>query len=163
MDVWICCQCGSSNHTANSPERCPICSHFRDSYCRTGRTGFASGSRAPNPHSHRTTAPQSSPTRATLSSETPVARNGISGYHQVSRPLGYPSVSTLTTGQNPPRQAGGTGSRHHARTPMMVAHSMVGWWVCHCCRHLNNPNLCAGRCLCGHDRCGTCAPAMGRL
>ena len=163
MDVWTCCQCRSPNHDASSPERCPICGHFRDSYCVTGRRVFASASRAPNPQSYRTMAPPSSPRPATLSSETPIARGGISGYHQVSRPLGYRSLPTSTAGQNPPPQAVGTSSRHHSRSLMMASHSMTGWWVCHCCKHLNNPNLCAGRCLCGHDRCGSCAPAMGRL
>ena len=163
MDVWTCCQCRSSNHIANSPERCPICGHFRDSYCRIGRRVAAGPSRGPNPQSYRTMAPPLSPRPATLSSKTPVARNAISGYHEVSRPLGYPSVHSAATGQHPPPQAGGTSNRHHARTPMMEAPSMAGWWFCHCCNHLNNPRLCAGRCtICGHDKCGTCAPALGR-
>ena len=107
MDVWTCCQCRSSNHIANSPERCPICGHFRDSYCRIGRRVVAGPSRGPNPQSYRTMAPPLSPRPATLLSETPVARSGISGYHQASRPLGYPSVQSATTGQHPPPQAGG--------------------------------------------------------
>ena len=32
-DVWICCQCNSANHIANSPECCPVCGHFRDNQC----------------------------------------------------------------------------------------------------------------------------------
>ena len=32
-DVWVCCQCKSANLAANSPERCPVCSHYQCSMC----------------------------------------------------------------------------------------------------------------------------------
>ena len=32
-DVWTCCQCSAENLTANAPERCPICAHFKDDSC----------------------------------------------------------------------------------------------------------------------------------
>ena len=32
-DVWTCCQCHSVNLTANSPERCPVCEHFKGDHC----------------------------------------------------------------------------------------------------------------------------------
>ena len=32
-DVWTCCQCSAENLTANSPERCPICAHYKDDSC----------------------------------------------------------------------------------------------------------------------------------
>ena len=145
MDVWICCQCRSPNHIANSPERCPVCSHYRDSYCRIGRTVSAGAVQAPNVQYYRTMPPPTIPGPAAHISATSVARSGTSGFYQMSKPLDYWSVSSST------------------RSPTMAAHSMSGWWICHCCNNLNNPKLCAGRCICGHDRCASCAPAMGRL
>ena len=32
-DVWNCCQCNSANLMANSPDRCPVCEHFRCRLC----------------------------------------------------------------------------------------------------------------------------------
>ncbi len=37
---------------------------------------------------------------------------------------------------------------------------MAGWWYCCRCSNLNNPDLCGGRCICGHtgpcERCTRC-------
>ena len=33
--VWRCCQCGSPNAAACSPDRCPVCGHRRSSCCPT--------------------------------------------------------------------------------------------------------------------------------
>ena len=33
LDVWSCCQCASPISTANSPEQCPVCGHFRCNSC----------------------------------------------------------------------------------------------------------------------------------
>lgn len=35
-DVWNCCGCSANNLTANSPDRCPVCSHYRCGYCTVG-------------------------------------------------------------------------------------------------------------------------------
>lgn len=35
-DVWTCCQCDAANYMINSPERCPICAHFKCTMCNVG-------------------------------------------------------------------------------------------------------------------------------
>jgi hypothetical protein len=38
--------------------------------------------------------------------------------------------------------------------------SLRGWWVCHKCDSMNNPELCQGRCtICNHTKCNQCRSA----
>ena len=32
-DVWTCCECDAANYVENSPDRCPICAHYKCRQC----------------------------------------------------------------------------------------------------------------------------------
>jgi len=94
-----------------------------------------------NPPTNLQTVVPSSPTLA--SSSSPRAPS----LSRLASPFSHPSPSHLPYRTH----------THNASAPSRP--SMAGWW--YCCRdsHLNNPALCGGRCLCGHDRCEKCRAA----
>jgi hypothetical protein len=72
--------------------------------------------------------------------------------YAVSGMGGWPS--STTPGEDIPARA----SAHiQKRTTLASRPSMAGWWYCHRCGAMNNPDLTDGKCSsCNHTRCAHC-------
>jgi hypothetical protein len=55
------------------------------------------------------------------------------------------------------KSARGRGLYHQPALRLSSRPSMAGWWTCHGCKNMNNPELTDGRCtVCSHRRCREC-------
>lgn len=175
MDVWTCCQCKGNNLIANAPERCPLCSHTRCSRCPTGRPGLKPVSSTPRTRASTRSRGQLKQSRSLPPPLTPHLALPLLDYPMASRPLPslvsntpsvYPSLS-FTMDPLLIRNRNGAQSLQPSLSPYTRGNratvdrpSMAGWWYCCQCGNLNNPVLCGGRCMCGHQRCIYCRAAI---
>lgn len=135
--LWECCKCGARPMKVVTTPKCVECNHARDSNCPTDDNIRPPGTK-----------------------KTTVFQGYYHNIEGLPSPFGQDRVVNSTWENDPitglapyPNPVPyGKGVRPSSR-PVSVA----GWWTCHKCGNMNNPELCAGRCtVCNHTKCHQC-------